>query len=195
MQPTREIRWFLPHPLHSVDSWFAEQGHPLDEAQSRTDRYLLLPGIADLGLKLREGSLEPKKRLGPGKRGTLGRTAEGVYESWIKWSFPLEAGYNQNTIRGSHWLEVKKIRTTVYVHLDHGRLCISPGTLEPDSGCQVEYSRILLNGTIWYSYCLEWFGSSDLVMDDLSDSILGVNKLKAEDSFSYPELFIRAIKK
>jgi hypothetical protein len=53
----------------------------------RQDRYLLVPGHDDMGIKWREGRLEIK-----GREATLGPTEfapaiDGVCERWLKWSY------------------------------------------------------------------------------------------------------------
>lgn len=195
METTREIRWFLPRPMRKVDAWFASMGKPLENGERRTDTYLYLPFTTSLGLKLREGQLEPKKRIAERELGTLGTTAEGYYESWVKWSFSLEQESALDAYSKDHWLNVEKTRTTLYVYDADGTSFLHASPPSSGGGCQIEYARVVLNGKEWYSYCLEWFGGSTIAMDELSDTIVDSLELKTEDSFSYPQLFLKQAKK
>jgi hypothetical protein len=100
---TLEVRWFLSGPPAAIGSaleaWF--RGRPPDGGGDRPmpmtwqpappawrqDRYLLVPGEDDIGIKWREGRLEIK-----GREAALGRRAfapgiEGACERWVKWSY------------------------------------------------------------------------------------------------------------
>ena len=103
---TLEARWFLPGPLEEtgpgVEAWFRTRpidagGGPAQVAWDpappawRQDRYLVLPGEDDMGIKWREGRLEIK-----GREAALGYVAfapaiAGLCERWIKWSYAGEA--------------------------------------------------------------------------------------------------------
>ena len=98
---TLEARWFFPGPLEEtgqgVEAWFRTRaigsGKPAPLAWDpappawRRDRYLVIPGEDDMGIKWREGRLEIK-----GREAVLGRVVfapgiEGLCERWIKWSY------------------------------------------------------------------------------------------------------------
>ena len=100
---TLEVRWFLSGPPAAIGSaleaWFRGPppygggDPPMPMAWQpappawRQDRYLLVPGEDDIGIKWREGRLEIK-----GREAALGHRAfapkiEGVCERWVKWSY------------------------------------------------------------------------------------------------------------
>jgi len=99
---TLEARWFIPGPRQEagpgIEAWFRTR--PIDGGRRgprlawdpappawRQDRYLLVPGHDDMGIKWRDGRLEIK-----GREAALGYTVfapgiEGMCERWIKWSY------------------------------------------------------------------------------------------------------------
>ncbi len=195
MYPTREIRWFLPDPIPDAAAWFRHMGIPLEQASPRTDRYLLLSQCPDLGLKLREGQLEPKKRRAHPQEGKLGVCARGYFETWIKWSFALGMDSDLPEADDPHWVSVQKRRTGVQLtHSDRGPE-IHSLDVPLKAGCQVEYAQIELGNRKWYSYCLEWFGEGRVSMDKVSDEIFGNSTLTREWSMGYPEFLIKYGKK
>lgn len=100
---TLEVRWFFPGSVAEtgpgVEAWFRTRpiegngGRPAPVAWAppppawRQDRYLLVPGHDDMGIKWREGRLEIK-----GRDAALGCTVfapgiEGLPERWLKWAY------------------------------------------------------------------------------------------------------------
>ena len=132
---TAEVRWFVRGPVPpQVRAWFDALG-PGVEAESRTDRYLAPTGDA-LGVKLREGRVEAKRRAG-----TLGplADAQGEAESWAKWSFETP-----DATDGDEWVAVAKTRRQR--HAD---------------GCALELAEVVVEGAAWWSVCLEATGPTD----------------------------------
>lgn len=98
-----EIRWFFPldapprpglppQPPAAVLAWFRGGFNNLTwPPQSRTDRYLLLPGCATTGVKLREGRFEVKVLCGTAEPLVLPHGISGVAVRWVKWSYGGEA--------------------------------------------------------------------------------------------------------
>jgi len=133
---TVEVRWFFLGALPAaVRAWFDGLGDPV-EGVSRTDRYLA-PASDALGVKLREGQVEAKRRsavVGPLAAGRAGATAE----EWVKWSFPLA----EDADPGAGWLEVAKTRW-------QRRLEAAGGA------CTLELSTVAVAGWAWWSVCLE----------------------------------------
>jgi hypothetical protein len=83
---TCEMRWFFEGGLPSAaERWFAA-GRPRAEPW-REDRYLILPGVADMGIKAREGKLEIKGRTAVLGTHTIAPEIEGIAERWCKWSY------------------------------------------------------------------------------------------------------------
>ena len=92
---TLEIRWFGDRPLGEAETaWFESlAGESHRRGEERTDRYVELPGVTDLGLKFRgDQGFDVKARLDVVGVAELRREGEkfaaGVVESWAKWSYP-----------------------------------------------------------------------------------------------------------
>jgi hypothetical protein len=84
---TCEMRWLLDGPLPGgVERWFQSGAEP-GAAARREDRYLLLPGVADMGIKEREGRLEVKGRLAVLGTHAIAAEIEGRAERWCKWTY------------------------------------------------------------------------------------------------------------
>lgn len=89
---TIELRWFFEgEPDSAVLRWF-NRGQEVDwtTLPGRTDDYLAMPGVLDLGVKLREGRVEIKgcwEELGAQE---LSKGVVGVPERWVKWSYGRE---------------------------------------------------------------------------------------------------------
>ena len=142
---TAEVRWFVPGPLpDAVRRWFRVLGEPV-EPQSRADRYLA-PASDALGVKLREGKLEPKRRDGTAGVFGAGR-ARATVETWTKWSFPLADSAHLGTeAEGAEsWIAVAKTRWQRYAEAGGGR-------------CALEVSEVEARGEQWWSVCLEASG-------------------------------------
>ena len=133
---TLEVRWFWRGDAGAVGAWFSDLGPPV-ASESRTDRYLG-PTSDDLGVKLREGRVEAKRR--EGAEGTLPGRPETV-AAWAKWSFPILG----RPIPDGGWVEVAKTRRQRAVHL-------------AGAACALELSGLQVEGETWGSLCLEAHG-------------------------------------
>lgn len=119
-----EIRWFFrldpspvpeqpPQPPAPVLAWFLESLKLPWPQQSRTDRYLLLPGCTSTGVKLREGRFEIKALCRTTEPVVLADGITGLVDRWVKWSYgseaagPWTAALNRET---AGWLDVTKWR-------------------------------------------------------------------------------------
>lgn len=141
---TAEVRWFQPGPVPpEVEAWFDRLG-PAVERQSRVDRYLA-PTDAALGVKLREGALEPKRRTAVLDPLAVGR-AEATAEAWAKWSFELAEAPEPD----DGWVEVRKTRRQRRLEA-------------ADGACTLELAAVTVGGGAWWSVCLEAEGESDSV--------------------------------
>ena len=45
------------------------------------------------------------------------------------------------------------------------------------SGCQIEYTRLVINNRVWYTFGFEWFGVENLTIDDEMKLIIGDSKM------------------
>lgn len=137
---TLEVRWFLPGPVPpEAETWFASLG-PEGTPESRTDRYLIPTESDDLGLKIREGRVEAKQRVG--SLGIRAMAAGGRVEAWRKWSLgPAD------DIPEAGWVDVAKTRRQ--------RVAVLMG---PSARCALELAEIQTGGSRWWSVCLEASG-------------------------------------
>lgn len=71
---------------------------------------------------------------------------------------------------------------------ENGKAIIVPIKKRVFLGCQIEYTKVEVNGKIWYSFAVEWFGDKQIPLDDkYLDSILDVTELNVGDSMGYGE--------
>ena len=149
--PTTEARWFLRGSIPAAAAaWFEALGAPV-EPESRTDRYLR-PTSDGLGVKVREGSLETKRR--EDRLGPLGAGASaGAVESWVKWSFDLAAPADPET----GWVAVGKTRRQRQRRVAGGV-------------CSLELAEVTAGGETWWSVCLEAFGRTAGARRDALDA-------------------------
>ncbi|WP_412068950.1 hypothetical protein [Rubrivirga sp. IMCC43871] len=140
--PTLEVRWFHPGPIPGpVAAWFDALGEPVAD-EARTDRYLA-PSSDALGVKLREGRIEMKRRdgmAGPVAAGASRTTAE----AWTKWSFALAESVGE---LDGPWLAVAKRRRQRVLELTTGQ-------------CALELSAVTVGVAAWWSVCLEAEGDT-----------------------------------
>jgi hypothetical protein len=193
MIASQEIRWFTQQAQPALLDWFAQQGQQFDRTPARTDYYLVGAGGADLAPKLREGKVEIKHRRGTPEPYALTGSARGYLEQWVKWSFQLDPADPLATqITGARadedfWVAVYKQRMGVKLGPDQdGTQSLHPLSAQLDRGCQIEYTRVVLQGQTWYTFNLEWFGEPLLRLDPARlDAILGDSHLPEETSMGY----------
>lgn len=193
MFKSREIRWFYPTELKSVEKWFMDNGYTFENADPRTDYYLPLKNQDDIGIKLREGNVEIKQRIARTKKENISELANGYFENYIKWSFSSaeKDPLFQEIIEGEkfNWLGVRKERIGYKLKENQNGSIIRVKMDEfPEYGCQVEYTRIKIKEELWYTLCLEWFGEKEIEIDlSILDEMLGDQELKASNSMGYAE--------
>lgn len=137
---TVEVRWFRRGPLpEAVRAWFDRLGAEV-EAEARADRYLA-PQSDALGVKVREGLIEAKRRDDRLDTIRAGR-AEATVEAWTKWSFPLA---DEGASPEAGWVEVRKRRWQRGRRFQRG-------------ACALEVGEVEAGGETWWSVCLEAVG-------------------------------------
>jgi hypothetical protein len=192
MYKSKEIRWFNNGSDEAILDWFASQGQSFENTEPRTDYYLPLDKD-DLTVKLREGNIEIKQRIGEAAKGMLTEATEGVFEHWIKWSFNVDkADKFSLAIVSSNphdWTETIKTRIGVKVTENaNGDLQIIPIKSFVDFGCQIEYTLLQIKGKTIYTYALEWFGEKELHLPpELLSETLSHAHLDFGDSMGYGE--------
>ena len=139
-----EVRWFVRGPLApEAEAWFASLGPDVAD-ETRTDRYLVPTESDDLGLKIREGTVQAKQRVGAFGMRPLAPGACGGVEAWRKWTLG-----SAGTVPGEGWIDVVKSRRQRPVVL-----------LGRHARCALELSELDARGEAWWSVCLEASGAS-----------------------------------
>jgi hypothetical protein len=200
---TAEMRWFLPGgvPGNIVDHLERLPGK-LEKQPERTDVYFLMNGLPNLGIKLREGRIELKKRTAVHDVFSSGEKT-GQVESWLKWSIQATGAMNpfqamfQNP---KHWVNIRKTRTLVKFGINpDGIVTLPPEDGYPENGIAIEASVLEIKQTSWWTLGLECFGAPEKVYSNLLTIApeIFVN-LKAKEcsltnSFGYPEWILRII--
>jgi hypothetical protein len=189
-----EMRWFRRGDPGEVEGWFAARGAKREKV--RDDRYLVLPGADDLGLKQRvpEGAptkLELKRRVA--ELGVV-RCAPGVLghlAQWMKWSV---AGELEVAPDDARWVVVRKDRVVRKLALDcAGAVREVDAAEKVPAGCNVELTTLATGEERWWTIGLEAFDERG---GDLRDTLVraasavlarpGAPSLGLEASFDYP---------
>lgn len=200
MYKSKEIRWFSSTKQASITDWFSERGQSFSNTKPRTDYYLPNTDHDDISVKLREGNVEIKQRTGKTNLQQFTNHATGYYENWVKWVFNIKEDDILSaaiiTKNKYLWTEVYKERIGIKLTTNEiGEIIIKDiRDMTLTFGCQIEYTRLLINKKEWFTFGVEWFGEKNIELDAiLFSEILGESNLTAEDSFSYPQ-FLSAYK-
>jgi hypothetical protein len=211
---TLEARWFFPGPLEEtgqgVEAWFRARaigGGPAPLAWDpappawRPDRYLLVPGQDDMGIKWREGRLEIK-----GREAALGAVAfapgiDGLCERWLKWSY-AGAAIERRCFGLFHGVAapgialVEKRRLQRLFALDAAGGATEVGSGEPRArGVNVELAQIRVPGApdaAHWSLAFEAFPGDPQMSEPFTAVVAGFLQgcpalpLAAERSMAYP---------
>lgn len=207
MPTSVEVRWFFSGPVtDEIKQWFGRSESAFT-ASPREDHYLAFPASLGLNVKLREGRLEIKslaKALGV--RNFTMDTA-GYVQMWEKRLGGNAAVKEFEKLRtsASHlWVVVKKERTLRKFSLDGDAIKeVDAGQVFLSEGCNVELTKIAVNGSAYWSFALEAYGDSAQVEESLmrvaahvlSDNRRPHGTLSAGNSYSYPEWLGRFSKK
>ncbi|WP_318312612.1 hypothetical protein [Flagellimonas crocea] len=187
MYRTKEIRWFFKEEKEQLSNWFQQ----LDGTSThiRTDFYLNINN-EDIGIKLREGKIEVKHRVGTRAYGCLSDNIWGCFDEYIKWSFNVQ---EQDSVLSKitdyqycQWIPVTKEQKLVQLTEENGSIRTKSIAEDLLNGCQIEYSTIKIYDDEWQTLALEWFGDNYLKLDGtivskMEDSI----KLNINESFGY----------
>lgn len=190
---SKEIRWFTKKENKEISKWFAERAITFENTDSRTDYYLSLSGKKDIGIKLREGNIEVKHLIANPVEGKLTKNASGYFERYTKWSFSTDKedilSHRIIHEKKYDWMEVSKERMGCKLKEDgNGKKLLVKIEDQIPFGCQIEYTRINLNNSTWYTFGLEWFGEKELEVDpELIKEILGNSHFETGESMGYAE--------
>lgn len=199
---TAEIRWFIQGaPDRRIQSWFDDSTLGREE-DARIDSYLLLPGCATCGAKIRQGHFEIKAQTSPGEPVEFDNGLAGYRGAWVKWSSGLAGAQLLQEQHGPEtWIQVEKSRRLRLFALTEEIEEKSPAEWLDGPGCFVELAALRLLGESgdwrdaepWWSVCCEAFGPQEDViglLDRMAASSLlepVAEILAAEASMSYPQ--------
>ncbi len=173
----------MPGPLApEAEAWFASLGPEVPE-ETRTDRYLIPTESADLGLKIREGTIQAKQRIATGGARPLAPEARGAVEAWRKWTLGAA-----DVVPENGWVDVIKSRRQKPAVL-----------LARGARCALELSELEIGGAKWWSVCLEASGESPrarwmVLRESARRWLRAAPALPAECSMGYPE-WLRSAKR
>jgi hypothetical protein len=194
MLPSVEARWFIrgEAPKEALD-WIQRWELGPSEPEKREDHYLRFPDIASIGVKLREGKFEVKRRDLDLGLVALGSRVTGRLSLWRKWGFKI-VDDGSNKAPDGHWITTEKKRfLRKYSKEQSGLLPVDPKSF-PARGCTVELTALRVRGAEWWSVGFEAFGPDE---SELRNTLtLAAEKcfntgiypaLDRKDSFDYPE--------
>lgn len=200
-----ELRWFIEGaPDKAVIEWFRRSALAAEE-DPRIDSYLLLPGCASAGVKVRQGHLEVKALTSLPEPVHYDNGLSGRRASWVKWSSGIAGAPLLEARKGPEtWVQVQKSRTLLLFDLRSDEPQeTAPGAWLDGAGCFVELTALRsladsadwASATDWWSLCLEAFGDDAMESLDRMASAdrmspVGEN-LPGESSMSYPEWLCR----
>lgn len=208
---SREVRWFFDgaaseHP--SIVHWF-ETHAPFTKASvcarpewqgrlgGKPDVYLLLPGVDDIGIKWREGSLQVKGLVEETGTVRFCDRHEGRVQRWIKWScaglpaeihsiFGPDARYRRNLV------PVTKIRALRLFDLDEKEPSEVPPGVMLNHGIALDLTDMVIGDACCFSVAFEAFpddlaraGQFNDTVECLLDGLSEVS-LALDWSVSYP---------
>jgi len=216
---TLEVRWFLPGPLaesgSTVEVWFRSRSRYGGSAEPapiawdpappawRQDRYPVVPGHDDMGIKWRAGRLEIKGREAALGHHLFAPAIEGMCERWVKWSYAGEATerrfcglFHDGAAHGV--VTVEKRRLQRHLRLDPSGAVVEVGPDDPrERGINVELAQSRIAGSpgspsgLHWSLAFEAF-PSDRIYQSFMQVVARLLEgcpalpLAAERSMSYP---------
>lgn len=141
-----ESRWFFEGEAPAaVRAWFDSAGTARAEP-ARTDAYLVLPGCATAGVKIRAGNLEVKAMTHASEPVTYASGVSGYRDAWVKWSCEADAADALRRMLGAggeRWAAVSKARRLRLVSMASGSpVEVDDPAARISSGCQFELTEI-----------------------------------------------------
>ena len=190
-----EARWIISGALPGeVLRWFEGKGGG-GKPEEREDRYLVTAGQDALGVKLREGKIEMKRREGAYRPLDVPGRCSGRVGVWRKWSFDVA---NEHALTGdatAQWVKVAKKRRTLKVLLGEADAIFPGGGRLDGAGAAVEVTELWVGGEreSWWTLGFEAFADTEAeLMPALRaavDQLLREAPVcpRAEDARDYPE--------
>jgi hypothetical protein len=192
---TDEIRWFFSGLIpESVIDWF-RAGAPIAPAPKRTDIYLPLPASLALGIKLRQGRLEIKTRVGEPRPVSYSHGVHGMAALWKKESYrtPLVAALEArlDDPAALHVVKERHLRKFSLGQVSVAEIGVGEA---PMLGCLFEITQLWCEGNASWTVALEAFGAMeglDGVLDRVAQTVFKAApcpvQLDAESCADYPD--------
>ena len=201
-----EIRWFVEGDVDgAVQRWFRASPRAREE-EPRIDAYLVLPGCATCGVKIRQGHVEVKAEVTRPESVRYDNGLVGRRSSWVKWSSGIAGAPILAERRGpERWVQVEKSRILRLFAVDSALSERPPAARIDGPGCQVELAalRLLTEGDDWesarrwWSVCLEAFAPPGETLAAL-DAVAAADLLRplaaalpGGASLAYPEWLLQ----
>jgi len=203
MKLSYEVRWFFEKSQGQIEEWFNQKGMFFNKGKSNKRIDFYLPVSSGLGVKLREGDIEIKQRFENEKSDEF--KVPGKVETWQKWDFELKDSDNESAkiIKGKDksWIRLPKERIGFQYNFTGNERAqeVNIKNIIPE-GCQVEYTRLILNNKVYYTFNIESFSESGSQRNNFKKGIklafseLHTKSLIYENSMGYPEFILKIIK-
>lgn len=166
MQVSAEIRWFWRNnPPAGFETWFRREdahGCPSSDEEARTDVYFRDAEQTELGIKRRGASagVEIKSLVSTVYDGVAAAPFKGPVEIWTKVKTkPLDFAASV-ALWKTRWLRTFDTSSTAPTEVPPGR----PG---PSVGCNLELTRVTVDGDTWWTIGFEAFGPLATVHESL----------------------------
>lgn len=155
MDDTLEVRWFVDGaPPDAAVDWVRDLG--AEAETTRTDLYLVSndPGM---NVKLREGKVQTKHRIGDRTSITFADAVEGIQERWVKWSFPTVEQHHdlfEDDPTGL-WVPVHKERLRLEVEPDEQADLLDHMIESDPTEAKIELTEVRAEGERAWTICME----------------------------------------
>ena len=209
--PSREVRWFIESTNENstiLKKWI-EDKDPYDEKgqfpgkgiwkkDDREDKYVVVPGSTDMGIKWREGQLQIKGRSEDAGMQVFNGRMQGRVEQWLKWSYEgadianaFLPWFKGKLDKGPTIIPVKKTRALRKIRID-GREVATEVNDYPDRAVNVELTNLEVFGKRYWSIGFEAFpddsnmsSAFSQVAEKFLSTLRGV-ELSPQNCYSYP---------
>lgn len=170
MDDTLEVRWFIDGPPpDAVVDWIRSLGAQTESA--RTDLYLVSDDPA-MNVKLREGKVQTKHRLGDRTPVQFAEEVVGLQERWVKWSFPTAEQHHDlfDEDPTGLWVPVHKERLRLSLSPDE-QSSLLPRLIESDPAeAKIELTEVRSGGSRTWTICMEAEGQPDALPGTLQQT-------------------------
>lgn len=170
MDDTLEVRWFVNgSPPDEVVDWMESLGAEAESA--RTDLYLVSddPGM---NVKLREGKVQTKHRIGDRTPISFADSVDGTQERWVKWSFPTAEQHHDlfDDDPTGLWVPVHKERIRLELSADE-QDDLLPRLIESDPVvAKIELTEVRSGDHEAWTICMEAEGRPDALPGTLQQT-------------------------